>query len=406
MTAARNGDREVMAGFPPPPESRVRLADVYSAPAVTAWFMQHAREVAPTANIAAGRAAVPELPRDLENLDDVIVDDAQGGTWSVAQMLTETATDGFLLLHNGRVRYERTFGGFAVCTPHLCHSISKSIASCVAANLAERGVIDPDERITAYVPELVGSAYGHATVRHLLDMTVGIQYVENHEDDDSEDARLDRLCGLKPRRVSDEPGSIYDFATTTAKAGEHGRVLHYVSLNTDVLGWVMERAAGAPVAQLILREVWSKLGGEDDAYIILDGAGSAVLDGGVCASLRDLARFGQMLVQRGTYGGQQIVPSWWIDDVRANGDQEAFAAAPDCVDLPRGWSYRSCFWVGAGPESTPILALGMYGQLVFVDCEKNVVAVKLSRQARPTDDALVTRTYRALTSLSHLLTSG
>ena len=106
--------------------------------------------------------------------------------------------------------------------------------------------------------------------------------------------------------------------------------------------------------ELIAREVWSKLGTEDDAYIALDGAGSAQLDGGFCCSLRDLARFGLMLLQGGSIGGRRVVPAWWIDDIRTNGDTAAFAAAPDCGLLPRGWSYRSGFWVGGAHRSHPV----------------------------------------------------
>ena len=67
-------------------------------------------------------------------------------------------------------------------------------------------------------------------VRHLLDMSVAIEYTEDHESDETEDARLDRLSGLKPQRTPDEPGSVYEFATTTQRCGEHGGVFHYVSL--------------------------------------------------------------------------------------------------------------------------------------------------------------------------------
>lgn len=394
---------QIMRGFPPPPESRVRADMVYSDPAVTRWFMQHVREVERTANVAGRPCAVVPLPAAPVDLDSVQVSDGLGGTWTVAEMLQHTSTDGIMVLHKGTVIYERVFGTLRAETPHLCHSITKSIASCVAANLVERGLLDPQAALTSYVPELAGSAYGDARVRHLLDMSVGIRYTEDHTDDETEDARLDRLCGVKPSRAPDEPGSAYDFATTTVKEGEHGRVLHYVSLNTDVLGWVLERASGQSVPELIARELWSKLGVEDDAYIALDGAGSAQLDGGFCCSLRDLARFGLMLAQGGTIGGRRAVPARWIDDVCTNGDTAAFAAAPDCGLLPRGWSYRSCFWVGERGDHIPFMALGMYGQMVYVSREADVVAVKLSSQSRPADDVLVTRTFRTLESLSAVL---
>ena len=389
----------VMQGFPPPPENRLRVDQVYSSPAATRWFMQHVREVERTANIAV-RGPAAFLADDPMRLDEVSLTKAGGGTWTVAEMLAETSTDGIIVLRGGSVVYERCFGTLTVATPHLCHSITKSIASCVTANLIESGDLSPDDLVTKRVPELARSAYEGATVRHLLDMTVGIVYTEDHEDDDTEDARLDRLCGVKPSRAPDEPGSAYDFATSTTKQGSHGAVLHYVSLNTDVLGWVMERATGVAVPQLVRREVWSKLGAEDDAYIALDGAGSAQLDGGFCCSLRDLARLGQMLVMRGMVGGRPVVPSWWIDDTCRNGNVSALAAAADCAGLPRGWSYRNCFWVGSPGAQQAFMGIGMYGQMLFVSPATHVVVAKFSSQPRPADDAMVAQTYWALQQLA------
>jgi CubicO group peptidase (beta-lactamase class C family) len=376
-------DECVMRGFPPLPGQRVTADQVYTDVRHTQWFMQHVREVEPTADVSSRHepvAGLPAAPRDLDGLVLVDAGDASvgapAGTWTFAEMLAATDTDGILVLHDGRVLCEHYFGSLAPHTPHLWHSITKSLASCVAANLADRGVLDPEGPVADHVPELAGSAYGDVTVRHLLDMTVAIRYVEDHEDFDTEDSRLDRLCGLKPRRVADEPGSVYDYATTTVKEGEHGRVFKYVSLNTDVLGWVMERATGTAVPELLRAEVWSGLGAEHDAYIALDGANSAQLDGGFCGSLRDLARFGQMLAQDGLWNGRQVVPRRWIDDARQNGDRAAFAASEDPQMLPGG-SYRNCFWVTGGDGRAILLGIGMYGQMLFVDRDRGVVRAKL-----------------------------
>ncbi len=400
-------DATLMRGFPPPPGRRVRADQVYADPRRTQWFMQHAREVVGTADVSTRHEPVVELaaaPAALDDLELVDVGDASAGappgTWSFAEMLAATDTDGVLVLLDGRVLCERYFGTLAPGTPHLWHSITKSLGSCVAACLAERGLLDPDRVVTDLVPELAHSAYAGATVRHLLDMTVGIAYTEDHEDADSEDSRLDRLCGLKPRRAADEPGSIYDYATATAPGGAHGAALHYVSLNTDVLGWVLERASGAPVPRLIRDEVWGKLGTEHDAYVLLDGAGSALLDGGLCSSLRDLGRFGQMLAKDGCWNGRQVVPDWWLEDARRNGDRAVFAASDDADMLPGG-SYRGGFWVAEpAPGRAVLLGVGMYGQMLYVDAGAGIVVVKLSSQPRAGPAGPITRAFHALDSLA------
>jgi CubicO group peptidase (beta-lactamase class C family) len=391
-----------MLGFPPPPEQRVAADRVHSEPRMTRWFMQHMREATRTADVTSRNTAVLPLTEEPLWLDNSTVPNTDGGGWALSEMLGTTGTDAIAVLRNGKLVYERYFNGMKPHTAHAYYSISKSIASCVAANLADRCVLNLDKPIREYVPELAGSAYADASVRHLLDMSVGISYVEDYEDDGSDDGRLQRLYGYKPRRSADEPGSSYDFATTVSKEGEHGRGFHYVSLNTNVLGWVMERTTGEAVPHLIAREIWSKLGGEHDAYIALDGVGSAQLEAGFASSLRDLARFGQMLCQGGVFAGRVVVPWWWIVDTRTQGDRRVFAASADADLLPRG-SYRNGFWVSDREDRTAFMGLGKYGQMLYVNQEAGVVIAKFSSQPRPSDDALTTLSFVGCDALAQSL---
>ena len=379
--AAGPTDDRLMRGFPPPSAQRVRPDQVYADPRVTRWYMQHARETARTADVSMRHGPVSALPADPADLDGVEVRRADGGTWTVAQMLRGACVDGMIVLRDGRVVYERYLNGMTPPTPHLCQSITKAVGSCVAANLVEAGAFSPADGVAAIVPELAGSAYGDATVRHLLDMTVGIAYEDELDKPEYDGARLCRLEGVQPALADDEPGSAYDFATQTRKAGEHGALFHYVSLNTFVLGWVMERATGVSVPELIRTHVWSRLGAEHDAYILLDGVGSAQLEGGLSCSLRDLARFGLMLCRGGRLGDVQVVPESWLDDVRRNGDKAAFAAGAATWEDGRdysGCSYRSCFWVVEAADRVVFSAVGWLGQRVYVNQEAGVAIAMFS----------------------------
>ena len=398
-------DERLMTGFPPPPEHRVRLDQVYADPRLTHWYMQHVRELSRTAGIRGGGPVAP-LPRDPRDLDDVQVARAGGGRWTVREMLRSCFVDGIAVLRGGRLVYERYLNGLRPETPHLAMSVTKSIGSCVAATLADDGVLRPDDAVTAYVPELEGSAYGGATLRHLLDMTVGVRYRDDIDDPAFAGARLCRLEGVQPSLAADEPGSAYDFATTTVAEGEHGRAFHYVSLNTLVLGWVMERATGVAVPRLIAERVWDGLGAEHDAYIALDGAGSAQLEGGFCCSLRDLARFGRMLCDDGHAGGRQVVPATWLEDVRHNGDRDAFSAASEDWVAARslaGCSYRSCFWVVEAPGHVTVSAAGWLGQRVHVVREAGVVVALFSSRPPGLDDELGADVFRACEDLAAAL---
>jgi CubicO group peptidase (beta-lactamase class C family) len=399
-----------MRGFPPPSEHRVRLDRVYSDARLTHWYMQHAREISGTADVSCRHAPVVPLPEEPTDLDGVMVSRADGGQWPLAEMLRGTCVDAIAVLRRGRLVYERYFNGMRPETPHLCQSVTKALASCVVATLVEAGELSVDDEVAAIVPELAGSAYGDARVRHLLDMSVGIAYEDELDKPEYEGARLCRLEGVQPALADDEPGSAYDFATGTRGQGEHGGLFHYVSLNTFVLGWVMERATGLPMPELLRSRLWSKLGTEHDAHVLLDGAGSAQLDGGFSCSLRDLARFGLMLCQGGVIGDTQVVPPRWLDDVRRNGDKAAFKAAfkaaADTWGDGRsydGWSYRSCFWVCESDDHVAFSGVGWLGQRVYVVQETGVVVAVFSSRPPELNDEMSAHAFQACEDLSRLL---
>ena len=406
MTDVNVADEKVMRGFPPPPEQRVRLDQVYAEPRLTHWYMQHAREMSRTADVASRHAAIVPLREEPMGLDAVKVDRAGGDSWTLTEMLRGTCADGIIILRHGRVVFERYFHGMRPDTPHLCQSVTKALGSCVAANLVEDGSLGVDDEVAAIVPELAGSAYADATVRHLLDMTVGIRYEDELDKPEYDGARLCRLEGVQPSLSADEPGSAYDFATRTHKEGEHGAVFHYVSLNTFVLGWAMERATGMSVPDLIRTHVWSKLGPEHDAYILLDGAGSAQLEGGFASSLRDMARFGLMLGQGGLFDGRQVVPAWWLEDVRHNGDKVAFAAAAETWEDGgdySGCSYRSCFWVRESAEHTAFSAVGWLGQRVYVNPDAGLVVAMFSSAPQESYEEWGAHVFQACEDLARIL---
>ncbi len=404
MSDVNANDDRVMRGFPPPPEQRVRADRVYTDPRLTHWYMQHARQVSATADVSS-RQPVLELPQEPLDLDAVRVGKADGAAWTVREMLDGASVDGIIVMRGGRIVYERYLRGMTAETPHLSQSITKAVTSCVVANLVEAGSLAVDDAVAALVPELALSAYGDATVRHLLDMTVGIRYEDDLDRPQYDGARLCRLQGVQPALADDEPGSAYDFATTTRKEDQHGALFHYVSLNTIVLGWVMERATGLSVPELVRRHLWSKLGAEHDAYLLLDGAGSAQLDGGLACSLRDLARFGLMLAQGGRLAGVQVVPERWLEDVRRNGDKAAFAAAAETWGGGdyAGYSYRSCFWVRELADHTAFSAVGWLGQRVYVNQEAGVVVVILSSSPQELYEDWGAHVFQSCEDLSRVL---
>jgi CubicO group peptidase (beta-lactamase class C family) len=392
-----------MEGFPPARESRVNL-DNWQEPPFNRWSFQHLREVIPTHRIARGTVARPLDHADHPLVpDDITVTRLVAGPSTLAAVLADTWTDAVLVMHNGRVVLERYFGGMLEDTPHLLMSISKSIVGCVTGILADHGRLDTDAPVTRYVPEIASSGYDGATVRHLLDMRTGVAFSEEYQNPYAEVRVIERHMGWRPDGGSEHVG-MYAYLASLGTEGPHGGRFVYRSADTDMLGWVCERAAGVRMADLISSMIWVPMGAEFDADITCDSVGSAVHDGGISATARDVARFGQLLLDDGRVDGQSVVPEQWLLEARhLDADiRGAFSASDSEPVLTGGW-YRSQFWFVPGPSGDIQLCLGIHGQMVFVDRGTRTVAVKLSSWPTEQNHAYLLDTIRAFTAAGRFL---
>jgi CubicO group peptidase (beta-lactamase class C family) len=395
-------DLGLMQGTPPLGDRLVTLGN-WQDPPFNRWAFQHVRDLVPTARIAAGEARVRRLPRAERDLDAVSFTSGRRRL-TVARMLEDTATDGFLVLHRGRIVTERYLNDLTPDRTHLLMSVSKSIVSTVAGILAGRGRLDPREPVTTYLPELTGSSFDGASVQHLLDMRTGTRFNEDYADLDAEVRVYEQVYLWRPRTSPLLPVDACSYFATLTNDGEHGGPFRYRSVLTDVLGWVIERAGGARLAELIEREIWRPMGAEFDAEVTVDAHGNAMADGGVCATLRDLARFGLLFAEGGTRGGRSIVPAGWIRDIVAGAPdgREAFAAGADSADRRPGAHYRNKWWVVA-PDVPAFAGLGINGQMVFVHVPAEVVVVKLSTWASALDPLADRWTFDAAFAIANAL---
>ena len=386
---------KLMTGFPPAPEAQVTLAN-WQDPPFHRWAFRHMRELIPSHPIPAGPPApLPVSPVALD-LAGATITRLDRSTATVADVLDDTCTDAFLALHDGQVVAERYDAGMTAGTPHLIMSVSKSVLSCVAAVLTGRGLLDPRAPVTTYVPEVGDSGYAGATIRDLLDMRTGVAFREAYTELDAEVRVMERSMGWRPAQPGD-PAGAYPYLATLGRAGPHGGEFTYRSADSDMLGWVCERASGLRVADLISSLVWQPVGAEHDAEITCDPLGTAIPDGGISATARDLARFGQMLVDDG--GG--VIPEAWVADVRQPepGVREAFARTDNEYVLPGGW-YRSQFWVIPGPGGPVLVCLGIHGQLIYADRATRTVVVKLSSWPDAQDTACLLDTLRSCAAVA------
>jgi CubicO group peptidase (beta-lactamase class C family) len=368
-----------MRGSPPPPELQVRFDDggMYTFPKLR-WAQSNIRRLVPTTNVARGDSLVCVLPRaDRDDIDAVTftpIGSSEPMTW--AQSLAANYTDGIVVLHRGRIVYERYFGALDAQRPHIAWSVTKSFFGLIAASLIAEGALDPQAPVSVYVPELIGSGLGNATLRQVLDMTTSIHYSEDYTDPEAGIWLHGRAGGILPR-VPEQvgPGSFYEFLGTLRQDGPHGEAFAYKTVNTDVLGWVLRRATGLPLGELLQQRIWSQLGAEQDGYLMVDSTGTEFAGGGFNCCLRDLARFGQMMRNDGFWNGRQIVPQAAIDDIRGGADPAHFAKA-GYVTLP-GASYRDMWWVTHN-EHGAYCARGIHGQGVYIDPVAGMVIARFA----------------------------
>jgi CubicO group peptidase (beta-lactamase class C family) len=392
-------------------EGALVTAGNWQEPPFNRWAYWHVREILPTQLISRGSGPVRPLPISSRTVDVAATEltRVDGSSGTVAEVLEDSYTDAYLVLQDGELVAEQYNEIGAPGRPHAVMSVGKSVVGCVAAVLVARGELDADADITFYVPELSGSGFAGATVRHVLDMRTGVRFREDYTDPDAEVRQLDHWVGWRPSPEDERPRGLYDFLSTLQADSPHGGPFRYRSAETDVLGWVCERAAEVRMADLISTLIWQPMGAEHDAEILCDGLGTAVHDGGLCVTARDLARFGQLLLDGGTVpdgsGGVRTVlpPSWlrqaWAvdSDVRA-----AFGASPSEQSLPGGW-YRNQFWFRPGEQGDVLLCLGIHGQMLHVSRRTRTVCVKFSTWPQAQQPVFLQDTLRAFDALGAVL---
>ncbi len=367
----------LMAEAPPFAADRLVTLANWQQPPYNRWAFQHVRELIPSARIR-GHGPAWRLPRDERDLSAIRFR-AGGREMTVEQLLEHTWTDGFLVLHRGRIVTERYFNGMSPDTPHLLMSISKSVTSTIVGVLVSRGALDVSSRVTDVVPGLTGTSFEGATVQHLLDMRAGTKFDETYDDPEADVRVYEQVYLWRPRDGRPLPADALGYCATLRNDGEHGGAFRYRSILSDVLAWVIERAAGSRLHELIARELWQPMGAEFDAEITVDAHGNPMADGGICATLRDLGRFGQLFLQGGRRGRREIVPSAWVDDTigGAPDGAHAFVEGDDPPGYPRGAHYRNNWWVH-DPAAPFFYAAGINGQHVFIHGPSQTVVAKFS----------------------------
>jgi len=367
------------------------------------WAFHNVRSIIPVTDIATAPDSTLALPESPIALDAFALRLPNGSSLDLNSFLQATATDGIVVLHDGRIVFEFYDGGITRETPHILMSATKSIVGLITGILHHRGDLDVDAAVSNYVPEIAATAYRGATIRHLLDMRAGVVL------DEGQQRAYSAACNWDPVAPGEETLSLHAFfAHLAANPRDHGGPFSYVSANTDLLGWAIERATGQTFADLVSALLWKPMGAAEGACITVDRAGAPRCTGGLCATVRDFARVGQLVLAKGQGGSGQVVPTAWLDDIAGNGDPKAWSEGQwgeSFATISRKMRYRSGWYV-VDDEPQILFAMGIHGQNLFVDAAHRIVIAKVSSQNDPIDTRAIWLTHQAVAEFRRCVLAG
>ncbi len=366
-------ERGLMHGFPPPVEARVTHENQLYGP-YNRWSFQNIQKLNPTADVWRGNGPIVHFDEEPRDLDFISYQRRDGTRYNFGEMLKLSYTDGIIVLHRGKLIYERYLNGMQPQVRHAWASGSKSMTGMLVAILVCENLLDPEALITTYLPELKGSGFAGATVQHALNMTTGVAFDEDEPDplDESrsmvENWKYSVTMGWRARPESyTGPQTSYDLLATMRQEVPHGSRFLYQTPNTDVLAWMIKRLLDKPLADIMHDRLWSKLGVERDACWVVGPTTEETAGSGLLTTLRDMARFGQMMLQKGWWNGQQIVPG----------------AAIEKIEGARGPYYHH--WWLSNDEPGTYFALGYGGQMLYINPLAEIVVAKFSSYPTPVE---------------------
>lgn len=390
-----------MQGSPPAPDRTIRFADgTYRSFPQWRWTVCHFQQLEPTIPVSRGLGP----PRPLERAERADIESLRFTPLGASEPMTfmeafdRNFTDGIIILHKGRVVYERYAGCLSEQNRHAAMSVTKSLIGLLSEILIAEGTLDENRRVDSYVPELASSAFGDATIRQVLDMTTGLEFSENYNDP-AADVWRHAMAGNPLPKPDDYSGprTYYEYLTTVRRSGPHGAAFGYRTVNTDAMGWILSRVTGRPVSDLLAERLWSRIGADLEAYFTVDSIGTPFAGGGFNAGLRDLARVGQLLLDDGMIDGTRIVPEAAVNSIKRGGSRSAFAQAG--YSQLSGWSYRSMWWVTHNKNGA-FMARGVYGQSLYIDPTARTVIARFASHpeaGNAANDPTTLPLYQAIT---------
>ena len=330
-------------------------------------------KIFPTREIKASKNPKP-LKRNIKTLPETFF--FEGEEKNLQEYLDYFWSDGMIVLHKNEMVYENYWLGNNENKRHISWSVAKSFISALVGIAYEEGLIDSlDDPVTKYLDDFKETGYDGVTIKDILQMSSGVLFNEDYADYDSDINRFGRAVATGT--------SMRDFSKTLTREREPGTYMHYVSINTQVLGFLLQEVTKKSISQYLYDKIWNPLGMEDSAYFILDDVKDEFALGGLNATLRDYAKFGLLYLQNGRWNDNQIISKQWIEDSHSTDGIHLVPGERETSSNPWGYGYQ--WWVPGFPD-TDYTASGVYNQYIYIDPLSEIVIAKTSSNFKYTSE--------------------
>lgn len=332
------------------------------------WSLQHMTELFPSRTVSRD-GPIHDLPRAAATLEGLRFE-RDGETVGLDAFFEHNHSQGMVVLHRGKLVFERYAEGADPTTRFTSWSVAKSFTSTLVGLAVADGLIQSlDDRLERYIPDLDGSAYDGVTIRQALQMSSGVKFVELYTEGGSD------VYDFMTSTLFTNQKRANDVAKSFASGAAPGTLFNYSTAETQILGWLVQSATGRSPAHYLQEKIWRRLGMEHDAAWLLDREGADGMEMAGCClnmALRDWARFGQLMLQDGVWEGERILPAGWVAEATRPAAEHL---APGKLYPGSPWGYQYQWWALPGGV---FAAQGVYGQFIYVDPEHELVVAKAS----------------------------
>ena len=330
-------------------------------------------KIFPSRNINASENP-KHLEKNIQTLPETFLFD--GEEKNLEEYLDYFWSDGMIVIHKDKIVYENYWLGNNENKKHISWSVAKSFISALVGIAYEEGLIDSlNDPVTKYLVDFENTGYEGVSIKDILQMSTGVLFNEDYADPNSDINRFGRAIATGT--------SMRDFSKTLTREKPPGSYMHYVSINTQVLGFLLQEVTKKSISEYLYEKIWNPLGMEDSAYFILDDVGDELALGGLNATLRDYAKFGLLYLQKGRWEDKQILSEQWIIDSHKTDGDHLVPGERDTSSNPWGYGYQ--WWVPGFPD-TDFTASGVYNQYIYIDPLTEVLIAKTSSNYKYTSE--------------------